>query len=87
MAIEIEEVYKSEWGEWKRQKVTRALLADIMNKRDWLKEALAENKFDSDQERNINIGKCIAMREIVEYIIADFATIMDNAKEEKDKNA
>ena len=75
------DVFKDEWQEWKNQKVTKAFLKVLFNKREYLKEILAEQGHGTDHERLIDIGQCIAIKDNMNYAIFDFECI-DNPKEE-----
>ena len=66
------EIFKSEWAEWKRSNVTKKLVQEIFNKREYMKEGLAEGAFESEKDRWTAVGRCQGMRDMVEYIISDF---------------
>mgnify|MGYP006268473133 CR=1 FL=1 len=73
----VESVTKAEWADWKRDKVTQHLLANIMNTREELKERLAENHSATAQERDVLVGRCQEILDIVRYIVADFDFAID----------
>lgn len=79
----MEEVFKDEWHDWKEQKVTKAFLKVLFNKREYLKEMMADNGYGSEQERLIDVGQCIAIKDNIDYAIAGFEYI----DRERDDNA
>ncbi len=66
------DVNKAEWQQWKRDKVTKQLVADFLNKRLYLTEGLIEGAFTGDEGRLIAIGRCQGLKDAVTYIIEDF---------------
>ena len=81
----LDEVSKSEWQEWKRNKVTKQLVADILNERLFLSEALLDGGCEGESERLITIGRCQGIKDVVTCIIETFNYI-EKDQEEKDKN-
>ena len=70
--IELPEVHKADWAQWKQNPVTKRAVAGLMNKREHLKEALAEGLFSTDEERVLAIGETKALKDAVMYLIEDF---------------
>ena len=66
------EVSKEEWEEWKGNTVTKAFIKVLFNKREFLKEALAENNHSTDFERAIDIGQCIGIKDNIDYALHGF---------------
>ena len=80
------EIFKDEWINWKNQKVTKAFLKVLFNKREYLKEILAEHGHSSENERMIDIGQCIAIKDNMNYAIHDFECVDKNPLEEEEEN-
>ncbi len=70
--IDLPEVAKEDWALWKQTPVTKRAVAGLMNKREYIKEALAEGQFVTEDERLIAIGKTQALKDAVLYLIEDF---------------
>jgi len=70
--MELPEVEKELWAQWKQHPVTKRLIAGLMNKREVIKEALVEGSYTGDEERLIGIGQAQALRDAVMYAIEDF---------------
>ena len=84
MTSDTYEVLKSEWLQWKSSKVTKAFIAGLLNKREYLKEGLAEGQTRGD-EALIDVGRCQALKDTVMDAIEDFNYI-EREEEEKVKN-
>ena len=78
------EVFKDEWQDWKSSKVTKAFLKSIFIKREFLKEGLAENNHTTEQERLIDVGQCIAIKDNIDYAIEGFQYLEREAEEKHD---
>lgn len=78
------EIEKSEWHEWKALKVTKQMMADLLNMRDFLKEGIVEGHLSNEEERLISIGRCQGIKESVMYMIDTFNYI-ERTEEEKEK--
>lgn len=79
------EVFKDEWLDWKQQKVTKAFLKVLFNKREYVKEMLADKVQGSENERLIDIGQCIAIKDNINYALYDFECV-DSSPEGKKEN-
>ena len=77
------DVFKEEWEDWRGNKVTKAFLKVLFDKREFLKEMMAENGYETDKERMIDTGQCIAIKDNIEYAISGFQYL----DREKDENA
>ena len=66
------EVFKEEWSDWKGSKVTKVFLKKLFDKREFLKEGLANNSHSSENERLIDVGQCIAIADSIDYAIEGF---------------
>jgi hypothetical protein len=77
------EVFKSEWEDWRTNKVTKAFLKTLFDKREYLKEMMAENTYGSEAERLIDIGQCIAIKDNMDYAIYQF-NYVERGQEEND---
>lgn len=70
----MDEITRQEWGDWKHSKVTKEFLRRIHEKRELLKEGLAEGQTAGiDQDRTI--GQCQAIKDILDYAIFSFETL------------
>ena len=81
---DLEEVSKEEWLQWKANKVTKKYIANILTKREYLKEGLAEGQ-TRGEEALIEIGRCQALKDVVMNVIEDFDYI-EREDEEKIRN-
>lgn len=66
------EVFRSEWEDWRGNKVTKAFLKTLFNKREFLKETMAENGYSTEAERLVDIGQCIAIKDNIDYALSGF---------------
>ena len=66
------EVTKQEWIDWKALPITKEFLRRLFDKREDLKEGLAEGQ--AEDLHNI-IGQCQALKDAIEYGIEKFETI------------
>lgn len=66
------EVTKEEWQHWKKDKVTKQLVASILLKRQILTEGIVEGQIGNEEARLIAIGKCQALKDITMFIVDDF---------------
>ena len=65
------EILQEEWANWKQEKVTREFLKRLFEKREMLKEGLAEGQATGiEQERTI--GQCQAYKDIINYGAFEF---------------
>jgi hypothetical protein len=69
MNIELDDISQEAWDEWRKSKATRILVAGILNTREELKEAVVENHHSTDAARLIDMGRCQAFKDVVEFII------------------
>lgn len=76
------EVYKSEYLDWRRSKVTKALVQDILHKREALKEGWAEGHLEKEETDK---GRCQGMKDIIDYIVDGFEVVDDQQPEEKEQ--
>jgi hypothetical protein len=61
-------ITKRDWLDWKSQETTRLLLQGLHEKREMLKEGLANGQSgEGNFEREI--GRCIALQEAIEFIL------------------
>ena len=83
----LDEVFKSQWHDWKQSKITKKLVKDIFNKREMIKEGWAEGQHEDQKQEFLDKGRCMAMKDIIDYILYEFETIDDSPQEEsKDGN-
>lgn len=79
--MEQEAIPKEEWQRWKTNPVTLQFLADIMNMREGVKEALVQAAHSTEQARLVDIGKCQGIKGAMVYAIEDFK-YMERQQEE-----
>lgn len=70
-----EEITKQEWGDWKASKTTKEFLRRLFEKRELLKEGLAEGQADNMAYTNIIIGQCQAYKDMLTYAIETFEVL------------
>lgn len=70
--MELPEVEKDLWAQWKQHPATKRFIAGLMNKREVIKEALVEGSYTGDEDRLVGIGQAQALRDAVMYAIEDF---------------
>lgn len=73
-------ILRQEWGEWKQNKVTKEFLKRLFEKREGIKEELAEGRAAKEQLDQF-IGQCQAYKDAIDYGIRDFEVV---ETEEKD---
>lgn len=78
------DVFKDEWQDWRTSKVTKAFLKVLFTKREWLKDNMADNGHGTEQERLIDIGQCIAIKDNIDYAIEGFQYLEREAEEQQD---
>lgn len=70
------DITKSEWVQWKNDRVTRAFLADLKEKRELLKEGFAEDEMGGDVNKMfLTQGRIMALKDTILYILEDFVHI------------
>ena len=79
----VDSPFKSDYVDWRRNQVTKFLVQELFNKREMLKEGIAEGKTSSLDELHQNIGRTQAIKDIIDYIISDFETLDDPQEETK----
>ncbi|MDE1868311.1 MAG: hypothetical protein KGI08_11475 [Thaumarchaeota archaeon] len=80
------EVFQDEWKEWKDNKVTKRYFQVLFNKREYLKEMIAEQRHTSETERCLDIGQCIAIKDNINYGLFEFECV-DSQQETKENDA
>ena len=66
------EVSKEEWVHWKSGKVTQEFAQRLIDKRELLKEGLAEGQ---SENYNLSVGQCQAYKDVIEYVLETFEVI------------
>lgn len=61
-------ITKRDWLDWKSQEVTKFLLHALNQKRELLKEGLANGEA-SEESFKREVGRCIALQEAIEFIV------------------
>lgn len=69
-------VSKRDYLDWRSSHVTKALVKALNDKREFLKEGLAEGAGQPE-----DVGRCQALRDIIEYILRDFETFDEESVE------
>lgn len=70
--VQKEPISKEEWQYWKREKVTQALVASLLNRRSEMLEEWAEGRCPTHEETLKQEGRVQAYRDLILYIIQDF---------------
>lgn len=65
-------ISKEEYLEWRDNRVTKQLIQDIYEKREFLKEGVVELSDESEKQRFVTIGRCQAMKDIIDFVLRDF---------------
>ena len=73
--VQQEPISKEEWQFWKREKVTKAFVAHLLNRRTELLEEWAEGRCGTAQERDKQEGRVQNLKDVVLYIIQDFEVV------------
>lgn len=84
--VQKEPVSKEEWQFWKQNKVTKALVANLIQRRMELLEEWAEGRCPSDLETHKQEGRVQNLKDVIMYIIQDFEVIEPMEKETKSGN-
>lgn len=69
---QVDLISKEEYLEWAGSRVTKKFIADLFNKREMLKEGVVELHDSSEQERLVTIGRCQALKDVVDWALRDF---------------
>lgn len=77
----MEQPSKEAWESWVHSSVTQWFLNSVHNRRELLKESLAEGRSDVDNLK-VYIGRCMGMKDVLQYAIQDF----DYLGREEDQN-
>jgi hypothetical protein len=72
-------ISKSEWIAWKSNPVTKVFLKAIFDKRESIKEELAEGR--GREDLNLYIGQCQGMKDCLDYAINSFEYIEDEIQQ------
>ncbi len=70
------EILKSDWIQWKANPVTKALAEAYFERREWIKEQIAQGIKDETY-----LGQCMALKDAIDYIISDFEVIDEEKKD------
>lgn len=65
-------VTKEEWVDWRRDHVTLELLRGLYQKREAIKEGIAEGEPTDDKEMYIAMGRAQALKDTIKYITEHF---------------
>ena len=77
------EVTKSQWVVWKESAVTQEFIQRLFDKREMLKEGLAEGQVEAV---DLFVGQCQAYKDAIAYALQDFEVVNDTDEEEEDGN-
>jgi hypothetical protein len=65
------DITKSEWYEWKHDKITQALLELLKVNRQGKLEEWADGKCGSDYDAHITMGQCQGIQDVLNLILID----------------
>jgi hypothetical protein len=82
MQNKVERPSKELYLAWRELGVTKFLVQDLFLKREELKEGLAEAQYGSTEEYERAVGRCMALKDAIDYIIRDFDYV-DSGEEEE----
>jgi len=74
-------INKSDYIAWKNEPCTRQLLLAIKEKREHLKEGVVRGEASNSDLLHQTIGRCMAIEEVMEYILRDFEYIEEEILE------
>lgn len=63
-------ITKADWSDWKQNPVTKELVKSLYEKREALKEELAEEKFGGDYPKWLGYVQCL--KDEISFIIEDW---------------
>lgn len=69
---ELNPISKDEWVAWKRDRVTKALVASLVQRRNVALEEWAEGRCADQAEEHRHQGRVQNLKDIIMYIIEDF---------------
>ena len=76
-------ISKEQWIDWKRHPVTMYFLQAISDKREQIKEGIAEGQ--SGMNLNRDIGRAQGLKDVLRYALVDFDyVVLDDKLEEQD---
>jgi hypothetical protein len=78
--VDQQPVSKEDWVDWRQHKVTQRFLRAMQQKREMLKEGLAENQSGSEREDCITMGRTQALKDVIIYAVREFE--YDNQSED-----
>lgn len=73
--MKLEPPTKSDYQAWKANHVTRFFLQALMEKREHIKEGIAEGQSD---KVDLDIGRAQSLKDALDYAIFNFETIEDD---------
>lgn len=76
---------KEDYLNWRGTQITKFLLQEIWNKREEIKEGIADGQTSGHDELITAIGRTQSIKDIINYILFDFEYIDVNKQEEQDK--
>ena len=76
---------KEDYLNWRSTYVTKFFIQEIFNKRELLKEAIADGVTSGFDELNLTIGRTQSIKDIIDYVIRDFEYIDIEPKEDKNE--
>jgi len=72
---EAQPVSKEDYSQWRGSHVTKQFLQDLFKRREELKEAIAENSHSNNEDRLIDIGRCQAIKDVIDWALFEFEYI------------
>ena len=69
-------ITKRDWHDWKQQEVTKELILAIKEKREYIKEGLAEERYDDSYQKWA--GHTQALKDIILFITVDWKEELDD---------
>lgn len=75
-------ITKSEWMDWKSNKVTYEYLSRLHGMREEYKEGLVEGRAEGKEQQDVVIGRCQGLKDAVDYAVKGFDVIDPTAEEE-----
>ena len=76
------DITREQWLDWRTHQVTKEYLKRLFEKRELLKEGLAEGQAgESEAQLHEAIGQCQAYKDTVDYAISSFEVILTEEEE------
>lgn len=75
-------ILKQDWHTWKQDPITKALVYDLVARREMHKDGWVNGRYENKKETYIALGRGQEVIDLLEYILHSFQVVEDNSQEE-----